>query len=480
MSLITYPTIRFNNVDLLIDVAKTYLTAELTSVGTGLTVESVIGIAAGDYILIGEFGQEKSEVVRVDSVSSPSTITLTAATTFTHERGTVVYRIDRNRVEFSYATTVTGSKSVLATSSILADSLYTIYEDTDTSHATYYGFARANNQADSTFSKYTESYPYAGYVGQTLKIIFDSVLASLGMKDNIGQPKFSNAVTREDAYQAVVDCQEELAGLKKRWSYFTDFNVTISELATGQDSYALPTNIAFENGNAAILAVRIGSQKDMAYIDKAKLNKRRWNVVKTTLGAAITATSDTSITLTDSSDFDDSGSIDVVANDGETFDTIAYTANDRATNIISGVTGIAATKTVDNIVWQGASYGEPTKWTAFEDTIVLDLPPSATWEQFNLLADLYTRPTVVNDLADEAQFPAYVIKPYVAYKLAEIIDNGPSTRSQAFYTRFQEQKASLISSERSGQFVTLKPMRHIDATTNQNRQWFESAEDTNT
>lgn len=479
MPTVPYFTLRAYNRDLLLDVEKTYLTAELTAVGASLTVESITGLGVGDYLLLGEFGQEKAEIVRIHTSTAPSgsTVTLTGNTTFTHERGTPIYRVDRNQVEFSIATTVTGSKTTLATQSIQADSLYSVY--VDTTNTTGFGFYRFVNSGDTSYTNYSESIPYAGYNSQTLKIIFDSALVSLGLVDSAGQPRFTQAASREAAFQAVVDCQEELAGLRKRWSYLTDFNLSVSELSTGQDVYALPSTIAFENGNPAILAARIGSREDLKYIDKTWLNKRRLNVAKTTLGAAISATTATTITLTDSSDFDDSGSIQVVEDDGESIDIIAYTANNRSTNVLSGVTGIAATKANGAVVWQGATFGEPTHWTAFEDNIILDIPPDASWEQYNLFIDTYIRPTVVNDLADEAQFPVYVIKPYVTSRLAEILDDGPSERSRVFYQRYVDQRNVLLSGEQTGQFIRMKPSRLPDVTTDQRLQMVTKAESTN-
>lgn len=479
MSTVTYTVLKAYNPDLLLDVQRTFTTADETSADTTLTVESIVGFADGDYVLIGEFGQEDAEIVRISGSPSGTTLTFTASVTYVHARNTPVYRIDRNRVEFSRSTTLTGSRSVLATSNITPDSLYTIYEDT--TNTTGFGWYRWNNQADSTFSNYSESIPYAGYTEQSLKKIFDTALMDLGQLDDEGQPEFPEGVSREVAFQAVVDAQQELAGLKTRWSHLTNFDVIISEIATGQDNYALPATIARENGRLAIWNTHIGSRQDMDYIEKEDLNKRRVDIVKDSLGAAITDTGATTITLSDVSDFDDSGSIAVIDDDDEGYDVIAYTGKTNSTNTLTGVTGIAETHANGVIVWQGVSLGEPRRFTIFEDTITIDPSPASNWNDYNLLTDMYIRPTVVNDLADEAQFPAFVLKPYVTWKLALSMADGNSRKKADYFRQLWEQrKKELLANERNGQVFKFKPKRIPDRTQVHPRPNVEPTVSTNT
>ena len=465
---ITYPTLKFFNPDLLIDVQQSFTTVDQTVVGSSLTPDSIIGISDGDYLLLGEFGQEQAEIVRVSGSPSGSTVTLTVNTVFVHLRNTPIYRIDRNQVEFSRATTLTGSKSVLDTVSIAADQQYTVY--VDTTNTTGFGFSRAKNSSDTTYSNYSESYPYAGYSNQSLKLIFDSCLRDLGLVDELGNPQFKGAVNRSTALQAACDAQDELALLRHRWSYLTDFGVILGEIETGQDTYAMPDNVAFENGYPAILNVWLGAKRELTFIDRTMMNDRRINAVKDSLGAAITSTGDVTVTLTDSSDFPDSGSIQVVDDDGEGFDSIDYTSNNRGTNVLSGVTNIAETHLNGAIVWYGVTPSEPNAWNAFEGNVVIDPVPSETYEEYNLKTDLYTKPTLVNDLADEAQFPAAVLKPYICSKLALLLDDGNTNRSLAFSQQYEARKQDLLGKETTGQYTKLKPLRRVNSTVNQ-RAW---------
>ena len=143
MATTPYVVLQAYNPDLLLDVQKTFTTADESSVDTTLTVESIVGFSDGDYVLIGEFGQEDAEIARISGSPSGTTLTFTGNLTYTHTKNTPVYNIDRNEVEFSRATTVSGSKSILTTVSITPDSLHTVYEDT--SNTTGFGFYRWKN-----------------------------------------------------------------------------------------------------------------------------------------------------------------------------------------------------------------------------------------------------------------------------------------------------------------------------------------------
>lgn len=464
--MVEYPTIKAFNPDLLVNAVQVELADDATAGASTLTVSSITGIGVGDYLLVGEFGLETAEIVRVSTGVAPSgtTITLNANAVYGHGRSTVIYRIDRNQVEFSRSTTLTGGKSVLATVDIQCDNLYTVYEDT--TNSTGFGWYRFKNSGDTTYSNYSESYPYAGYGEQTVKKILDSALLILGIVNELGEPTFTPSLSRMAGVIAINDCQQELKELRHRWSYLTNFNYAIAELSTGQDTYSLPSDIAEEEGHLSIRAARISAQKDLKFIDKSQMDVRRENVVKTTLGSAISSTGDVTVTLADSSDFDDSGSILVVDDDGAGFDTITYTGNNRSTNVLSGVTGIAETHASGAIVLQGATLDKPVVYTVFEDSIVLDPIPSASWNLHNLIIDAYLDPTVINDLADEAEFPATVIKPYVAWRYAMILDGGQGSRIATLYGLYNAEKDKILRKEATGHYTKLQPNRRPDVTSN--------------
>ena len=291
--------------------------------------------------------------------------------------------------------------------------------------------------------------------------MLDSALLLVGQVDEQGNPERPHSFSISSVVLAVNNCQDEMKQLRHRWSYLTDFNRKVSELETGQDEYTI--DLAEGEGGLSIYAARFGSQKALKLISKEQLNRRRENVVKDSLGVAITSTGDTSVTLSDSSDFDATGSFIVIDDDKAGFDTIDYTANDKATQIVSGVTNIAETHLVDAIVWQGITLNKPSRFTVFEDTLVLEPVPAAKWDKYNLYVDAYINPAVIDDLADEVKFPPSVVKFYLAWRIAEIVDQSKSAN---LYNLYLGEQAKILKKESVGQETKLKPRRLPDVTSN--------------
>jgi len=158
------------------DRERTFLTAAVTAGGssTTLTVASSDLAPAGtssdvwadnDYMLIGNFGEDTTEIMQVNAaVSSATAIVVDREGSafgcrFDHPIGTPIYRLDFNRVEFSRnSTDSTSGVSVLATNRIQPDDLFTRYEDV--TNSTGYGFVRFNNQTTGTFSSYSDGVNY--------------------------------------------------------------------------------------------------------------------------------------------------------------------------------------------------------------------------------------------------------------------------------------------------------------------------------
>ena len=162
------------NASLIRDREKTVLTAAVASAATTITVaDTDLAPAAtssdtwadNDYMLIGNFGEETSEIMQVAAaVTSATSITIdrsgsAGGTRFAHPIGTPVYRLNYNRAEFNRNTTdTTTGVSVLTTIRLQVDDLFTRYEDI--SNTTGYGFVRFNNETSGAFSSYSDGVNY--------------------------------------------------------------------------------------------------------------------------------------------------------------------------------------------------------------------------------------------------------------------------------------------------------------------------------
>ena len=106
---------------------ETYLTAESASGASTLTVKSISNFAVKLILLIGELGDENSEIIKTHATTDPSgtTITLAASLVKTHDPYTKIRVMLYDQIEISSATTIAGTKSVLDTIAVQPESFET-------------------------------------------------------------------------------------------------------------------------------------------------------------------------------------------------------------------------------------------------------------------------------------------------------------------------------------------------------------------
>ena len=97
----------------------------------------------------------------------------------------------------------------------------------------------------------------------------------------------------------------------------------------GVNKFTMPTN-AWQYSNKSILAIRIGLGAPLSPRDKIEWDEEMEGVAHTTLYASALAGA-TSITLVDTNDFTDSGTIMIKGQE------ITYSALDRTTKVASGI-----------------------------------------------------------------------------------------------------------------------------------------------
>src|SRR3990167_3273298 len=144
-------------------IEATFLSADM-AVGTVVTVRNQNGFHAttNQPIVIGTLGSEITELVESTTSTAPSTITLASTSVFAHYAGDPVYLIKYNQIEFSHATTLTGSKTVLTANSGLysiTPSKFVFVLD-ETEFTSGYYFARFKESVGGTFSGYSDGIQY--------------------------------------------------------------------------------------------------------------------------------------------------------------------------------------------------------------------------------------------------------------------------------------------------------------------------------
>lgn len=442
-------TIKANNLSLKIDGLGSFLTADNASGIATLTVKNITGFAINQVLLIGEFGNEGSEIILTHTSTAPtgSTITLASNTVFPHSSSTPVYIINYNQVEFSTATTATGVKSVLATNAIQPDNENTYYNDSAGSTG-YYFYRFKNSIGAGSYSAYSVAIPITGFGIATVRSIINSALSMIGKET-------SELLSDVFAFQEINNCQMEVLREYKRWSFMQVYDYSLGDLTTGLWKIALPTNCDDQFTNKTIWNFRIGTGDNLTYIDKQKWNEIIEGVAHTTLYASIIVGVAT-ITLIDSSDFADSGSIYIGEN------TYTYTANIRTTGVLTLSAVSTTTNTAGEDVFQGGTLGTPRYWTIMAGYIYFYPILGTTLDNKNGWLDYYKAPVSITADTDSIVLPdPTCVQYYLAWKMLLRIQSGKNDAgSDAMYNNYIIRREKLKQKEVLGRTFSMKPLKN--------------------
>lgn len=406
----------------------TYVNVPFTAGGTALYVYDNARLADNDYLLLGDIGDKQAEEVDINgAVTRGQTLTITNSTKFSHEIDTPVRKILERGIKIYGAATDGGAGTLItsidAITTPIADATmidwtapfteYTLIS-TDTAYA-YYFVKFTDGTTDSSASDYVAA---TGEDGGALDNLIQSALDLTNTELN------SHGITREFLIRQADRCQDYIKTyayqlpsgrtVTKNWSFeLTSGTLTSVE---NENSYALSglsTTIKKNNSPDAILNVRIGSNEPLERVNIQDMREELATYPNTTLASDATA-GDTTLTLTDSYDFDESGSVYIV---GQT-EAVTYTANAEATGVLSGVpasgsgaitstTALAATS-----VWQGLQPDLPTKYAIYEGNIILNRPIDEDYAGQKIKIDYFKELTRIEDSSDVTQIPFYNIFEY--------------------------------------------------------------------
>lgn len=387
-------------------------------------------------LIVGAIGAERTEILRVHTATIPSgsTITLNANSAQRHEVGTPVFMTDYDQVEFSRSTTETGSKSVLATSTITPDQMETIYDDT--TNTTGYGFYRFKNSATSVFSSYYGAIPYAGYALDAASTIIDRALSATSTSP-------SPRLTYDNLFSFLNDYVTHMNMVNVKWSEAKVSNYELDTVATGDWEVSLPANISRDNDPSAIISLQIQGYPPLRYLDQREFKRLTTDMIFTTVATTFNDASST-IALTNSAGFTDSGTIEIGG------DVISYTANTRSTNTLSGVTAIATGgHTAGDLVLQKHTSGQPTHYTVSDAGKIRMWPvASAVVNNRVLFMDYFRSIPTVDDLSTRTLVSN--IKPaidYVAYRIKKHLAGGTLQLGDEDYSQFVNDIKTAIENE---------------------------------
>ena len=203
------PYIPIRNPDIS-DTEKTYLTSACVASGATISVADYEGYSDNDYLVLGPYGQEGSEVVLIDDASIDETISLDATKRpkYAHSSNTQVSLIFWNQVEISSSSSEAGTFSVLATLDLEVDDEYTFYNDTAGSSSTWYK-VRFKNSTSSTYSDYSDVVQATGYKANSRGRLKDLV-------KSVFNDKYGKWVDDSDLNNFFFQVENEIFNYRKR------------------------------------------------------------------------------------------------------------------------------------------------------------------------------------------------------------------------------------------------------------------------
>lgn len=255
------PILQASNSQLLKAKERSFLTASPSAGDSTISVADYAQFSVGQYVIIGNLGQESSEIIRLHTATAPTSagvITLASNLVYPHSINDPVVQIDFNQVEFSRATTTTGSKTVLATSSIEADDLDTSYNDT--ANSTGYGFVRYKNSATTTYSSYSGPIPYTGLEQNSVRKLKDQALTMV-------HERVGGLITDDFLLQELNNWQYDVTR-QKDWDF--EMDSATDTLVTSQENYTVSTELKYQSTNRSIINLHLSGEQPMQYIDKTQ------------------------------------------------------------------------------------------------------------------------------------------------------------------------------------------------------------------
>ena len=429
---------------------ESYLTAKSAATATTLIVKSITGFAINQVLLIGELGDENSEIIKTHTATAPTgtTVTLLSGLVKTHGPYTKVRVMLYDQIELSHATTAVAgaTKTVISTSNLQPESPETRVDDS--TYSSGYYFTRYKNTITTTYSDYSDPIPYAGFGANTVAFAINYALKRNKL----------DTFTKYIDYELLIDetnaCLQFITGKLKGWSKLLELNYPLGQTTRGTFQFTLPTNIWEDAGNKSIQDVRIGDRQ-LTYKIWSDFKKGMEGVVYTGVTTAATA-GDLTLAIDNSYDFKDSGSINVYIS-GTAYN-ITYTGVTRSATVgvltgvpAAGTTGaITVTIPADTIVWQGEAEGEPNCYTIDDDGELRHWPlASAVYDNKNIFLDYYTGPTAVDSDSDVLDVTRYdLVKLWLTAKIRwQLKNDGKPNLTDGDYIMFLQGVSDMIRNE---------------------------------
>ena len=420
-----------DNTILVADKKYTFTSADFAAAVSTLTVDSIIGFSAGDILLLGDLGNENSEIIKVHTDDpTGSSIKLASSTVFAHSQGTKIYILDYDQIRISHADTTTGAKTTLATIDLQADSKETVYKDTAKSAGYYFtSFYDGTN-----YSSYSDPIPYIGFGANTVQYAIEYAL-----KRN--KTDFTDNVDHNFCIEEINSCLQYIHGKRKKWSKLQEFDYVLGQTEDMEWAFDVPSNM-WGYSNKSILDIHLEEYGSLIYQDEREWNELMEDVYYDTLSEAALDEA-VAVTLTNSFGFGDTGTA------YSRGDTITYTANNTSTGVLT-CSALDNALASGSMVWGGDfQEGQPKYYTIKEDKVYIYPLPDSSYDNINVMVDYWKEASSVDSDADTLDISRYdMVKSYLTAVIRwQLKDDGKVDLTDGDYILFEKKLDDCIRIE---------------------------------
>jgi len=440
----------------------TALSADEASSQLVLSVENGLSFANNDLVVINGYGNSNSEIRQVSGAPTAGTITVSSVLSFNHTMGEPITKTFYDQLNIAYSedletnwetnnySTLSAASAAstwvnLATIDLQISQEATAYQDISANRRAYK--TRFYNSFTGLYSSYSDPILPDGFETQSVGDIINSALSEI--KAVIGQES-SSEINRNLLINLFNRAVSTVHRHRKRWSWNQVFDYRLSEITAGKNKYRLPFDMDVDYTKKSTYNCSINDNTSLVYLDKREYDTQTKDVHNTTLAAQLTTISATA-TLTDSSDFPDSGSFMVIT--GTTQDVVSYTANNRTTNVLTlaATTGVTITHSVNTDVWDNANFSDnPSYYTIWQKDLYIYPVPDTGLYQRNILIDYYKKLIKIDSFGDYILFPdPQIIIDFLCWKISMV--RNEYDEADRYQTQFQEGLKQLEKNETIGQ-----------------------------
>ena len=210
---------------------RSNLTAKANSGQTDIVVQNAVDFSIGDFLVIGNPGEELTEIKKIASISS-KTITLSANLTNTHPENTKITYIKYDQVKFYKASSQTGTYSIASTKDIAIDEPHTLYDDSSALSTDYFKI-RYYNSATTDLSVYSDPIGASGFKRFSLIKLQDSLFKKFGDEkeqflDRDEITEWINDI-KDDMVNKIIDTNEKYFNNSESLSVDSDGEADLSD-----------------------------------------------------------------------------------------------------------------------------------------------------------------------------------------------------------------------------------------------------------